>query len=281
MPGPIDAMVEVSMTDPGPAATRRGARAGDPGAAKAAEITGGSLARGQGVALWRQIASAIERDIATPRGAGPGARLPTEAALAARFAVNRHTVRRAMEDLEARGLIRVEQGRGSFVAEDVLDYPLGPRTRFSETIRRQNREPQGRMLRIAEIAAEAQVARALGIRRGRPVVLAERLGLANGRPVVIGSHYFAAQRFPGIQAMLAEDPSITAALARSGVPDYRRQVTRVTARMPTPEEASLLQQSRARPVLVTEAVNVDGAGAPVELSIARYAAARMQLVVES
>lgn len=61
------------MTDPGPAATRRGARAGDPGAAKAAEITGGSLARGQGVALWRQIASAIERDIATPRGAGPGA----------------------------------------------------------------------------------------------------------------------------------------------------------------------------------------------------------------
>ncbi len=51
--------------------------------------------------------------------------------------------------------------------------------------------------------------------------------------------------------------------------------------MPTPEEATLLQQSRARPVLVTEAVNVDAAGAPVELSIGRYAAARMQLVVES
>lgn len=281
MPGQACAMVEVSMTGPGSAAPRRGAPAADPGTAEAAEITGASLARGQGVALWRQIATAIERDIAAGRGAAPGARLPTEAALAARFAVNRHTVRRAMEDLEARGLVRVEQGRGSFVAEDVLDYPLGPRTRFSETIRRQNREPAGRMLRIAEIAAEAQVARALGLRRGRPVVLAERLGLANGRPVVIGLHYFPAQRFPGIQAMLAEDSSITAALARCGVPDYRRRITRVTARMPTPEEASLLQQSRARPILVTEAVNVDGAGAPVELSIARYAAARMQLVVES
>lgn len=270
-------MVEVSMTPkPGSA----------PGAAlhAMARSPDNTLTRGQGVALWRQIASAIERDIgasAPGRGADPGTRLPTEAALAGRFGVNRHTVRRALEELEARGLIRVEQGRGSFVAEDVLDYPLGPRTRFSETIRRQNREPAGRMLRIAEMAAEAAVAKALGLRRGRGVVMAERLGLANGRPVVIGTHYFPSHRFPAMAALLAEDPSITAALARCGVPDYRRQVTRITSRMPTPEEAVLLQQSRARPVLVTEAINADPAGTPIELSIARYAAARMQLVVES
>lgn len=242
----------------------------------------GSLARGEGVSLWRQIATAIERDIA---GAGqamrPGARLPTEAALSARFGVNRHTVRRAMEELEARGLIRVEQGRGAFVAEDVLDYPLGPRTRFTEAIQRQNREPEGRMIRVTEIAAEAQVAKALGLRRGRPVVLAERLGLANGRPVLIGSHYLPAQRFPAMLDLLSEHASITRALVRCGVPDYRRRSTRITARMPTPEEATLLQQSRARPVLVTEAINVDASGTPIELSIARYAAARMQLVVES
>ncbi len=257
-------MVEVSMTAPEAQAGRGG----------------GGLARGQGVALWRQIATALEREIAAAHDA-PGARLPTEAALSARFGVNRHTVRRAMEELEAHGLIRVEQGRGSFVAEDVLDYPVGPRTRFSETIRRQNREPQGRMVRIEEGEADAQVAAALGLRRGRPVLLAERLGLADGRPVVIGSHWFSLARFPGIGALLAEDASVTRALARCGVPDYRRQVTRVTARMPTPEEASLLQQTRSRPVLVTEAVNVDPDGTPVELSVARYAAARMQIVVES
>jgi GntR family phosphonate transport system transcriptional regulator len=239
------------------------------------------LARGQGVALWRQIAARLEQDIAGGRGAAPGARLPTEAELSARFGVNRHTVRRAMEELTARGLIRVEQGRGSFISEDVLDYPIGPRTRFSETIRRQNREPAGRLLRTTELPADAQVATALGLRRGQPVALAERLSLVDGRPVLIGAHYFCARRFPDILALLAGDPSITKALTRCGVPDYRRQVTRVTARMPTPEEAGLLLQSRARPVLVTEAVNVDAAGAPVELSIARYAAARMQIVVKS
>jgi GntR family phosphonate transport system transcriptional regulator len=239
-----------------------------------------ALARGQGVALWRQIAQRLERDIAGGTHA-PGGRLPTEAELASQYGVNRHTVRRAMEELEGRGLVRIEQGRGSFVAEDVVDYRLGPRTRFSEIIRRQNREPGGRILRVAEVAAETGLAEQLGIRRGRPVVVVERLSLADGRPLVLGTHHFPSSRFGRIPELLRQDPSITAALAACGVPDYRRQVTRVTARLPTPEEAEILQQSRNRPVLVTEAVNVDPAGEVVDLSIGRYAAGRAQLVVES
>jgi GntR family phosphonate transport system transcriptional regulator len=241
---------------------------------------GAPLTRREGVALWRQIQQAIEAEIASG-GQRPGARLPTEAELSARFAVNRHTVRRAMEELEARGLVRIEQGRGSFVAEDVLDYRLGPRTRFSENIRRESREPEGKLLRVAEVPAEAALAESMGLRRGRPVILVERLALADGRPIVLGTHHFPAQRFPRLPALLAENASITAALSACGVPDYRRQVTRITARLPTPEEAELLQQSRSRPVLVTEAVNVDPAGAVVDVTHARYAAGRVQLVVES
>ena len=240
----------------------------------------GGLARREGVALWRQIQQAIEADIAA--GAFlPGARLPTEAELAARFAVNRHTIRRAMEEVEGRGLIRIEQGRGSFVAEDVLDYRLGPRTRFSENIRRQNREPEGRLLRVAEMAADATLAEALGIRRGRAVIVAERVALADGRPVVIGTHHFPAARFRQLPALLAVNPSISAALAACGVPDYRRLVTRITARLPTAEEAVLLQQSRARPILVAEAVNIDPSGTVVDVTFGRYAAGRVQLVVDS
>src|SRR3546814_8669073 len=52
---------------------------------------------------------------------GEGARLPTEAELAARFRVNRHTLRRAIGGLVDRGLVRVEQGRGIFVRENVLE----------------------------------------------------------------------------------------------------------------------------------------------------------------
>src|SRR5580698_4595501 len=126
------------------------------------EHTGPGLAvREPGIALWRQIVRVIEAEIADGTYP-PGARLATEAQLATRFSVNRHTIRRALEELSRNGLVRVEQGRGSFVAEDVLDYAVAPRTRFSEWIRRQNKEPSGRIIDLREIAADATVAAGLG-----------------------------------------------------------------------------------------------------------------------
>lgn len=235
--------------------------------------------RRAGIALWRQIAESVEADI-VGGAAPPGSRLPTEAELAARFGVNRHTVRRAMEELERRSLVRIEQGRGSFVTEDVLDYQIGPRTRFSEIVARQNREPSGQLLRAVEMPADDSVAAALGVRRGRSVFLIERVGMVDGRPVAVSAHYFPAQRVPGLLDAYARLGSITAALREAGVPDYFRKTTRITARMPTAQEAQLLRQPQNRPLLVAEAVNVDAKGAVIEFGQARYAAGRVQLVVE-
>ena len=228
---------------------------------------------------WRQISHALSAGIG-PGGLQPGAKLPTEAQLAAQYGVNRHTVRRAIETLVRSGLVRVEQGRGSFVAEDVIDYAVSPRTRFSEWIRRQNREPSGQVLQVRALAATAQVAAGLGIETGGPVALLERLGLADGVPVSLASHYFPQARLPGILDALRDSPTITAALAAVGVPDYLRQVTRVAARMATAAEAGLLQVPRSRPLLVCENVNVDRTGRVVEFGIARYPSTRVQVVFE-
>ena len=231
------------------------------------------------IALWRQIVTALEADIAagvTP----PGARLPTEAQLAARFDVNRHTVRRALDDLSRRGRVRVEQGRGSFVTQDVLDYQVGRRTRFSEWIRKYNKEPSGNDIALREILAEPAVARALDLRPGSRVVVLERVGLADGEPVSLGSHHFPLPRLPGVLLALQQGPTISAALARCGVADYHRVVTRVGARMPTLQEAALLHMQRNRPVLVTESVNADQSGVPVEYGITCYPSPRVQIMFE-
>ena len=63
--------------------------------------------------------------------------------------------------------------------------------------------------------------------------------------------------------------------------DYRRQITRVTARLPLPHEAELLQMPRNRPILLTESINVDQNGAVVEFGIARYPTPRVQIVFET
>lgn len=235
--------------------------------------------RQEGIALWRQIANRIQHDIGTGVYQ-PGARLPTEAALSQHFQVNRHTVRRALEELSRGGLVRVEQGRGSFVAEDILEYAVEPRTRFSEWIRRHNKEPSGRILQLKETAADSRVAAGLGIRPGSRIVLLERLGLADGRPVSLARHHFPAARFRGLIDALHSSPSITQALKAVGVSDYLRQVTRVSARLPSAEEAELLRTARNRPLLVTENVNVDRAGMIVEFSNSLYPTPRVQIVFE-
>jgi GntR family phosphonate transport system transcriptional regulator len=235
--------------------------------------------RQSGMTLWRQIAETLRREIGGS-GHPPGARLPTEAELSARFAVNRHTVRRALEELSRNGLIRVEQGRGTFVAEDVLDYTVGPRTRFTEWIHRHNKEPSGRVLQLREVAADSTIAAGLGMRPGARVVLLERLGLADDTPVSLARHYFPSGRLRGILAALAVSARITEALKAVGVEDYVRQVTRVSARAPTATEADLLRMARNRPVLVTENINIDRAGNIVEFSIGCYPTPRVQIVFE-
>src|SRR3546814_2442917 len=72
-----------------------------------------------------------------------------------RSAVNRHTLRRGVASLEQEGLLRVEQGRGTFVQERVVDYRLGKRTRFTENILKQSRIPSGE-LRSEEHTSELQ-----------------------------------------------------------------------------------------------------------------------------
>jgi GntR family phosphonate transport system transcriptional regulator len=238
-----------------------------------------TIERGAGVALWRQIEERLQAEIAGG-AVMPGARLPTEHDLAARFQVNRHTVRRALAGLVQRGLVRVEQGRGAFVQEDVIDYALGKRTRFTENILRHRREPRGTLLEARQVAAPEAAARALGLAPGAPLVMLVTLREADGLPVSLARHCFPAPRFAGLAEAYREFGTVTRALARYGIADYTRNWTRLTARQATAEEARLLRQPPSVPVLQSEAVNVDAEGRPIEYGVAAFAGNRVHIVVE-
>ncbi len=238
-----------------------------------------TLQRREGVALWRQIAEALEKDIRDGVYT-PGRQLPTEAELAARFGVNRHTARRGIAFLEQEGLLRVEQGRGTFVQERMVDYRLGKRTRFTENIEKQSRIPSGDLVRAQLLTADESIARNLEIRKGATVALIEIVGKVDGRPISVAAHHFPARRFPDIIETYKRVGSITRALAHYGVADYTRLETRITARLPTTSECRLLELPRSQPVLVTESINIDGDGRVIEYGRGRMAAERAQLVVQ-
>ena len=242
------------------------------------EPTPENLSRGNGEALWKQIALALENDIRCGTFAEGGQRLPTEQTLRTRFAVNRHTVRRAIQALAEKGLVRTEQGRGVFVNIEMVEYPLGRRVRFSESLTAQQKAPKGRILHIGRVPAPLDAREALELETSDNAWRVDRLGFSEDRPITLSSHYFSYHRFPKLADAFHENDSITKALKRSGVTDYERRETRIHARPATAEETRILELPRGRPVLVTEGINIDSNALPVEFSIARFAADRVQLV---
>ena len=74
---------------------------------------------------WSIIRDTLSDDIRSRR-LSAGDQLPTETQLADRFAIGRHSVRRALEALARDGKVSIEQGRGTFVADAPrLTYQIG------------------------------------------------------------------------------------------------------------------------------------------------------------
>lgn len=229
--------------------------------------------------LWRAIATALRDDIAEDRYA-PGDKLPTEAALAERFGVNRHTVRHAMAALIDEGLVRTRRGAGAFVAATPTEYPLGARVRFHQNLLAAGRLPERRVLSIELRAASADEARRLALGPGDAICDYRALSLADGQPMALAHSQFPEARLPGFAEVLRRETSITRALAQVGVPDYLRASTRVSARLADATQAGLLHIREGAPLLLTTGINVDLEGRPVEFGMAWFVGDRITLTLD-
>jgi GntR family phosphonate transport system transcriptional regulator len=230
-------------------------------------------------AIWQSISARLTADIAEGRHR-KGDRLPTEAQLAARFGVNRHTVRRALSQMADQGLVHARRGSGVFVAATPTDYPIGRRVRFHRNIRASGQTPGRKLLSLTTQAAAEREARALDLAPGAPVVVSDGLSMADDLPVALSCAMFPADRLPGIEAALRDTASVTEALARCGVPDYTRASTRITALAATATQALHLRLAEGAPILRTESVNVDAQGRPVEYGRTWFAGDRVTLTLQ-
>jgi len=233
-----------------------------------------------GVSLWRRIADELEQSIA--RGTfKPGSKLPGEVDIAQRFGVNRHTVRRAIAALAQRGLVRAERGSGTFIEQRRIPYPIRQRTRFSEIVGGAGHTVSGRLIAHAVEDADVEIARRLNLKPGTPVLRLELLRHADRVPISAATTWLDAQRFPGAARIYTSSNSITRMLTFFGVRTYARKSTRVTAAIAEAADAAILRIALGRPLLVVDSVDVDGNGAPLLTSHARFAADRLELVIET
>jgi GntR family phosphonate transport system transcriptional regulator len=234
-----------------------------------------------GVALWRQVADGIERGIANGTYAA-GEKLPGETEIAETYRVNRHTVRRALATLAERGLVRAERGSGTYVeAQRRLAYPLRSRTRFSEIVGAGGHEPRGQMIEASDDIATREIARELGLKTGAPLIRIEALRLADRTPICVSTTWLSAELFPGAGSVFAATRSMTKLLAHYGIRDYRRGSSKITAAIADATDATHLDLPLGRPVLVVDATDVDLSGKPLVTKRARFAAERVEFLVEN
>jgi GntR family transcriptional regulator, phosphonate transport system regulatory protein len=234
----------------------------------------------RGVMLWRCIADDFEQMILVGRH-DDGEKLPAEADIAAKYGVNRHTVRRAMAELSARGLVYTERGSGTYVKFDKLNYPIGQRTRFSEIVAAAGHEAEGRLQGHRFEPASAEIAQRLGLETGELVARLEIIRASDRVPISAATTWLSAKRFPDAAKIFRRHRSITRMLDHHGVTSYLRKWTRISAAFADAVDAGRLRLSVQRPVLVVESLDATPSGEPILTTRGRFAADRVALTVEN
>lgn len=228
--------------------------------------------------LWQSIANDLTNDLSEGRYT-PGDQLPTESQLAARFGVNRHTVRRALADLADQGLVLSRRGAGVFVRQIPTDYPIGTRVRFHQNIRAAGRLPSRKILTLETRAADTDEAESLALATGAFVHVSKGQSLADGMPVAFFTSVFPAALLPQLPEHLSRTSSVTKALKACGIPDYTRASTRITTHRATPTLALHLQCREGDPVLHTVSISLGPDGTPVEYGRTWFAGDRVTLTI--
>ncbi|WP_374661080.1 UTRA domain-containing protein [Inhella sp.] len=118
-----------------------------------------------------------------------GDRLPSEAELCAQFQVSRMTVNRALRELQQLGLVRREQGRGSFVAELTRVAARLELRDLHASASERGHHHASEVLALRRESASAEVAHALGLRAGAPVFFCRLLHREQGEPLQIESRW--------------------------------------------------------------------------------------------
>lgn len=228
--------------------------------------------------IWKAIATSLRSDIAEGLYR-QGDKLPTEAVLAARFGVNRHTVRQALGALADEGIVHARRGAGVFIAMTPTDYPIGRRVRFHQNLTDAGRSPAKKVLLLETRAAHASEAEALQLEIGAMVHVYEGLSLTESQPIALFRSVFPAKRLPDLLSHLRNNPSVTEGLAQSGVADFTRASTRVNAKLATATQALHLRIAEHAPILRTISVNAAPNGSPIEVGRTWFAGDKVTLIL--
>ena len=232
-----------------------------------------------GIPLHEQISSWLRDEI----GSGslpPDAQLPSEHDLCEQFGVSRVTVRRALQTLEADGLIFRRQGLGSFVCDRRMSQGLVRLTDFAQDLARAGLQATSRVLHQQSEPCPAIIAERLALDVGSPVLRLDRIRLGDGEPIALDRTWippYYAQLLEGHD--LARETLYRVLERRYGIPALSGRY-RITAAAAEDETAHLLQVAPGEALLVIERTTRTVGERPIYFQRRFYRSDRMAYELE-
>lgn len=223
--------------------------------------------------LYRELAGVLRDEL---QQFYPGDLLPSEAQLAARFAVNRHTLRRAVDELVLEGRVLRRQGKGTQVLARPLVYPLQANNAYSDSLSAQGLRVEAVLVERTQRKASQEEAQRLQLADAANLVELTTLRLLDEQPVSLIRHRFCASLAPLLEAY--NGGSLREYLSHRLLP-LNRTYSLIGARLPSRDEAAQLLMPLHAPLLSVLTLSCDTAGQPVELALSTSRADRFQYQV--
>lgn len=227
---------------------------------------------------YQQIAAQLEEELRSRyRG---GDYLPSEQQLADHYQVNRHTLRRAVDQLVERGWLQRRHGVGILVLMRPYDYPLHAKTRFTQNLLEQGNHPTSECLLAVLRPCNDHIASALGGEEGQQVIHLRTLRRVNGVPMSVIDHYLPdLDWWPALQSF--RQGSLHEFIERHIHQSLSRRQTRISARRAQAKEQQLLELAADAPLLCVRTLNVcSGSDRLAEYSVSLARADMIELTME-
>jgi GntR family transcriptional regulator len=228
------------------------------------------LDRNSPIPLYFQVARHLETAIESGQVA-PGTRIDNEVELADQLGVSRPTVRQAMQYLVEKGLLVRRRGVGTRVVQPKVRRPL-QLTSLYDDLESSGQHPATEVLVNDHEPAAGEVAEALGLTEGTPVISLVRVRFAGGQPIARLVNHLPGD-FGGLTTEALRERGLYQLLRASGVHLHAATQT-IGARTATAAEARLLGESRGAALLTMQRLSYDDHGRAVEFGSHIYAASR-------
>jgi GntR family transcriptional regulator len=152
-----------------------------------------SIDRNSPIPLYYQVAQKVRNQIFSGE-ISPNSEIPSERELKEEFQVSRHTIRQAVDLLVSEGLVRREQGKGSFVLPEGLAVRSRIDTFFEHlsVIREFGFKPTVQHISTEICTPDKLIQNALNLNPGDQVVCFTKLFLADGNPAILARDHIPA-----------------------------------------------------------------------------------------